>query len=368
MSKGDTAPLWVIYGLSAYLIVVAVGACATLIAIFPVPRGTWSGASGAASASSPSPPAPTGGNATGAAAASGSAVVPSSSPSADGALPSGAAARAPGAAASSSAAAPAAPAQGAPGSSPAVAADRSAATSGWDWGTATFFGWTLTVRGGDQGLVLLALLAGLLGSFMHASQSLGAYVGNRQFHTSWVLWYILRPPVGGVLGLLFYFILRAGLIPAATSQTSEAVSPYGVVAFGALAGWFSKRATDKLAEIFETLFRTAKDLEYKDKLAGNGKKPKIVGVDPPKIKSGGIADAELVLDCEDLASDVWVSINGNRLPHSRQDERHIRLTIPRMLTATPGAQLVIVVTNFPPAGFPASAQGFASDPTSVLVE
>ena len=47
----------------------------------------------------------------------------------------------------------------------------------------------------------------------------------------------------------------------------EAVSPYGVVAFGALAGWFSKQATDKLAEVFENLFRTEKTGETRDKLS-----------------------------------------------------------------------------------------------------
>lgn len=114
-----------------------------------------------------------------------------------------------------------------------------------------------------QGLLLLALLGGVLGSFMHAGQSFAKYVGNEQLTSSWAYWYVLRPPVGGVLGLVFYFVLRAGLLSASV----EAVSPYGVVAFGALAGWFSKQATDKLAEVFENLFRTEKTDETGDKLS-----------------------------------------------------------------------------------------------------
>jgi hypothetical protein len=114
-----------------------------------------------------------------------------------------------------------------------------------------------------QGLLVLALLGGILGSFMHAGQSFAKYVGNEQLTSSWACWYFLRPPVGGILGLLFYFVLRAGLLSASV----EAVSPYGVVAFGALAGWFSKQATEKLAEVFENLFRTEKTGETRDKLS-----------------------------------------------------------------------------------------------------
>ena len=116
-----------------------------------------------------------------------------------------------------------------------------------------------------QGLLFMAFLAGILGSFMHAGQSFAKYVGNEQLTSSWACWYILRPPVGGVLGLLFYFVLRAGLLSASV----DAVSPYGVVAFGALAGWFSKQATDKLAEVFENLFRTEKTGETRDKLSAS---------------------------------------------------------------------------------------------------
>jgi hypothetical protein len=63
--------------------------------------------------------------------------------------------------------------------------------------------------------------------------------------------------------MLFFFVVRAGRLTAST----ESVSPYGVVAFGALAGWFSKQATDKLAGLFETLFRTEEAQVYRDTLS-----------------------------------------------------------------------------------------------------
>ena len=107
----------------------------------------------------------------------------------------------------------------------------------------------------EQGYVLLALLSGVVGSALHALQSFSVYLGKRRFYLSWTLWYLYRPLIGGILGLLLYFVIRAGLMGAA----NDAVSPYGVVAYGGLAGLFAKQAVEKLAELFATLFRTAGD-------------------------------------------------------------------------------------------------------------
>lgn len=113
----------------------------------------------------------------------------------------------------------------------------------------------------DQGLLIIALVAGIAGSFIHAAQSLASYIGNRQFVISWAAWYILRPWVGGLLGFTIYFALRAGLISG-----SGNINPYGVIAIGLLGGWFSKTTTDKLQEVFETLFKTNEDEKRKHKL------------------------------------------------------------------------------------------------------
>ena len=113
----------------------------------------------------------------------------------------------------------------------------------------------------EQGLILLAALAGIAGSFLHAAQSLSSYVGNASFKASWTMWYLLRPWIGGVLGIAIYVALRAGLVGSVS-----AVNPYGVVALGLLGGWFSKTTTDKLQEVFNTLFKTDEDTKRKNKL------------------------------------------------------------------------------------------------------
>jgi len=149
-----------------------------------------------------------------------------------------------------------------------------------EFGQGKFLGWVIFDKPpAERGLVLLAFLAGILGSFLHCAQSLGAFLGDRRFDRSWAVWYVLRLPVGAVLAALFYFVLRAGLVTA----DEASISVYGVVGLGGLAGWFSKRATDKLAEAFETLFRTRRPAEFTGKL---DTAPSITDVDPHEVPAG----------------------------------------------------------------------------------
>jgi hypothetical protein len=148
------------------------------------------------------------------------------------------------------------------------------------------FGFWLTP---EQGLALLAFLAGVAGSFLHAAQSLSTYIGNRQFRASWTMWYFLRPWIGGIIGFALYFAIRAGIVSG-----SSTISPYVVVAFGLLGGWFSKTATDKLKEVFETLFQTKQDEERGDKLTTAGqasitsKKPILEKITPSPVPAAVI--------------------------------------------------------------------------------
>jgi hypothetical protein len=102
--------------------------------------------------------------------------------------------------------------------------------------------------------LLIAVLSGALGSYVHAATSFVDYLGNRKFVRSWTWWYLLRPFIGVALALLVYFAVRGGLISATTG--AKDLSPYGVAAIAGMAGLFSKQATDKLREVFETLFKT----------------------------------------------------------------------------------------------------------------
>jgi hypothetical protein len=107
-------------------------------------------------------------------------------------------------------------------------------------------------------LLFLVLLIGGLGSFVHAATSFATYVGNRSLTPSWVWWYVLRPFIGMGIAAIFYFVIRGGLVVLSAPLDVEKLSPFGIGAFAALSGLFSKQATDKLSDIFDNLFKTQK--------------------------------------------------------------------------------------------------------------
>lgn len=112
-------------------------------------------------------------------------------------------------------------------------------------------------------LMLIAALAGALGAYVHLATSFADYAGNEELTSSWTWWYLLRPLVGVSLAEIVYLCLRGGLV---TGAGAGSVSPYGVAATCSLTGLFSRQATDKLRETFETLFRTQQAVQRKDAL------------------------------------------------------------------------------------------------------
>lgn len=103
-------------------------------------------------------------------------------------------------------------------------------------------------------LLLVALLAGALGAFVSSAMSFASYLGNRQLDRWWAIWYLVRPPVGMVLALIAYFLLRAGLLSPGANVSN--VSPYGVAGIGGIMGMFVKEATDKMRDVATALFQS----------------------------------------------------------------------------------------------------------------
>ncbi len=118
-----------------------------------------------------------------------------------------------------------------------------------------FFGLVTVTLSASTALLVLVVIVGALGSLIHAATSFADYAGNRRFYSSWIVWYLVRPVVGASLALLLYFAIRGGFF-SGSSQTSS-INPYGMAALAGLAGLFSKQATDKLREVFETLFHVS---------------------------------------------------------------------------------------------------------------
>ena len=68
----------------------------------------------------------------------------------------------------------------------------------WIWPVAAD---STTLSGVDveKKLMVLVMLSGAIGSLVHVATSFSDYVGMKQFYTSWIWWYMLRPVVGAGL-------------------------------------------------------------------------------------------------------------------------------------------------------------------------
>jgi hypothetical protein len=62
-------------------------------------------------------------------------------------------------------------------------------------------------------------------------------------------------------------VVRGGLLNTASSSD---LNPFGFAGLAVMVGMFTKQATNKLDEVFSTMFRSGKDQDLKDKLPTGG--------------------------------------------------------------------------------------------------
>jgi hypothetical protein len=176
----------------------------------------------------------------------------------------------------------------------------------------------------DVNLILLVAVAGALGGFIHALRSMAWYAGNRALKWSWVAFYVLLVPVSALMAVVFYLVLRAGLV--STQGSTAGVSPYGVTAIAALVGLFSSQAAEKLKQVFETLLTKAQT--GKDHTPSNP--ASITGVSPNHgppgtsvtIRGRGLSGAiearfgTVAADAPDIRSDTKLNVVVPKLAES----------------------------------------------------
>ncbi len=200
----------------------------------------------------------------------------------------------------------------------------------------------------NTALLLLVVVVGALGSLIHAATSFADFVGNQRFYSSWLVWYSMRLIVGAALALLLYFVFRGGFFSANAQETS--VNPYGIAALAGLAGLFSKQATDKLREVFETLFRASPgggDSQRKDDLANAI--PTITRIDPTRVTVGGSTVSLSIYGEHFIAGTTIVRIDGTAQATTFVNTQELAVTIPDQTLSTIGS-LKVTVFNGPPGG------------------
>jgi hypothetical protein len=198
----------------------------------------------------------------------------------------------------------------------------------------------------STGLLLLALLMGAIGGYVHATTSFVSYIGNRQFKASWGWWYILRAFIGAALALLTYLALRGGFLTG-ESSTAGTINAYGVATISGLVGLFSKQATDKLEEIFNTAFRTSStigDSQRSDSMAPSPEVPIVTALDPHTVFLRPTDPVKTVkIKGAGFHKYASVKLNGVALPAPQwQSASEISFNLPGSIMA-PGTVRVVVV-------------------------
>lgn len=89
----------------------------------------------------------------------------------------------------------------------------------------------------------------ILGYLKYASE-------KKEFEVSYLPWYVARPIMGMLLGLIFFFLLKGGLLATLPSISQANLNDTALAGIGGLVGLFSKPAIEKLRELFNVLFAT----------------------------------------------------------------------------------------------------------------
>jgi hypothetical protein len=186
-------------------------------------------------------------------------------------------------------------------------------------------------------LILLVLCAGALGSYVHALKSLGDFIGNRSLMRSWFWWYITRPFLGMALAFIFYAVLRGGFLTG-TPADVRVVNPFGAIAVAALVGMFADRAAQKLAEIFDALFKG--EDPRGGKLAG----PIIAKLEPVFVRAGSPTPPLLKIIGDRLGKVSSVRIDGQERAPKSTGEREVTVQLQPSDVSTPRDLAVTVVT------------------------
>lgn len=106
----------------------------------------------------------------------------------------------------------------------------------------------------EMRLILIVAVMGALGGCAYSIKAFVYRVGRNRFDTSWTSWYILRPFIGSILAIIFYFAFRAAFF--SLSASTEDLNNYGIATLGGIVGLYSWETMRKLEELFRKILPT----------------------------------------------------------------------------------------------------------------
>ncbi|MBC7774532.1 MAG: hypothetical protein H7246_03770 [Phycisphaerae bacterium] len=192
----------------------------------------------------------------------------------------------------------------------------------------------------DQCYLLLVLIMGAVGSWLHAVSSCLDFVGNRNFVASWITWYLMRPILGSMMAVVFYVVIRAGLFPQGGGAI-DAINPFSIAALAGMVGLFTQRASKKLGDVFDALFPTLQ--KDKDPLES---KPETITQLMPAQFAVGATSLKVQVSGSNFTSKSNAFVNGKHRNTNFIDKGNLEFMLDPEDVATAGN---LQVTVYDPA-------------------
>jgi hypothetical protein len=113
--------------------------------------------------------------------------------------------------------------------------------------------WTWIISPERQ-ILLCVAFCGLLGGSIRMLLRIRGDFTRPQVESLPVPWYFLTPPIGAILAVAFYLVVRGGFLASGSSAANVNLFAFGGT--GVLVGMFAEAATDRLEGAFDSAFST----------------------------------------------------------------------------------------------------------------
>lgn len=99
-------------------------------------------------------------------------------------------------------------------------------------------------------LAAYSILFGLLGALVHCLRAIYIHRSIRNdWDDRWIIWYYLRPVVGGVMGLVSFVFIKAGLIVFASESSPPGNARIAYMAVAFLGGFNVRNFLQKIEDV-----------------------------------------------------------------------------------------------------------------------
>jgi hypothetical protein len=114
-----------------------------------------------------------------------------------------------------------------------------------------FLWWTVTMSP-EQQILLVVAFCGLLGGSIQMLLRIREDFSSQRVSKRYIAWYFLTPPIGAILAVAFYLVVRGGFFASGTSVRDVNVFAFGGI--GVLVGLFADVATRRLEATFSAAY------------------------------------------------------------------------------------------------------------------